>query len=250
MKLSVRAAVAVLVAVLPLLGAGAAYAGESDTVAATGTFDAPAAGQHTLVVLPVFWTAPDAQTTTSLRALARQVGDYWSEQTGGAVTVPDANITVHDWMPIPDPVTCDRQAIFYAARDAANFHAGSYHKHVIVYFPETTYCPWQGTATVGDEGNIFDGTYGWIWINGYAAGDVWEREFGHNLNLGHASTAKCRDAGGVQVPLSGTCDTRDSTDYDLMAQGRGHDGFTLNTALADRIGMLGPNAVRTASMGA
>jgi hypothetical protein len=218
--------------------------------------DFAAAGEHTLVIVPVYWTAPDAQTTTTLRALARQTGDYWSEQTGGAVTVPDAKISVFNWLRIPDPVTCsDRDAIFFAARDAATaasgtyLDSGSYHRHVLVYFPRTSDCPWDGTASVGDEGNIFNKTYGRIWINGYTSGDVWEREFGHNLSLGHASTAKCRDA-GVQVPLSATCDTRDSSDYDLMGQGRGHDGFTLNTALADRIGMLGPTAVRTASVGA
>jgi hypothetical protein len=248
MKLLVRAAVAAVAAVLPLTTAGAAQASEPDTVAVTDTF--VAAGEHTLVVLPVFWTAPDAQTRTSLHALARQVGDYWSEQTSGTLTVPDASITVHDWMRIADPVTCDKEAIFYAALSAANVRAGSYHKHVIVYFPQATYCPWQGTATVGDEGNIFDGTYGWIWINGYTSGDVWEREFGHNLSLGHANTAKCHSSDGTQVPLSNTCDMRDYQDYDLMGNARGHDGFTLNTALADRIGMLDPDAVRTASVGA
>ena len=211
--------------------------------------DFAAAGPHTLVVLPVYWTAPDAQTTTSLGALADKVGDYWSEQTSGALTVPDTSITVHDWMRIADPVTCDKEAIFFAALDAASVRAGSYHKHVLVYFPETAYCPWQGTASVGDEGNIYNATYGRIWINGYASGDVWEREFGHNLGLGHANAATCTNADYVRVPLSETCIPRDYYDHDLMGKARGHDGFTLNTALADRIGLLGPDAVRMASVG-
>jgi hypothetical protein len=253
----VRRAAAGLVAVtLGLAGAVSAVAPASAAVAATWT-DFAAAGEHTLAVVPVYWTAPDAQTTTTLRALARQTGDYWSEQTGGAITIPDAKITVFDWLRIPDPVTCgDRDAIFYAARDAAraasgtNVDAGAYHQHLLVYFPRTATCPWDGTASVGDEGNIFAKTYGRIWINGYTSGDVWEREFGHNLGLGRASGATCRDTGGVQVPLSDTCSTRDSTDHDLMGQARGHDGFTLNTALADRIGLLAPTATRTASVGA
>jgi hypothetical protein len=261
-----RAAEGLLAVVLGLVGAVSgvtpAFAdsppavGGSPAVAPAWT-DFAAAGEHSLAIVPVYWTAPDAQTPTTLRALARQTGDYWSEQTGGAVTIPDAKITVFNWLRIPDPGTCsDKDALFYAARDAANaasgthIDAGAYHQHLLVYFPQTSACPWDGSASVGDEGNIFNKTYGRIWINGYTSGDVWEREFGHNLSLGHANTETCRDGGGVQVPLSATCDTHDYGDYDLMGQGRGHDGFTLNTALADRIGLLAPTAVRTASMGA
>src|SRR5690349_3359920 len=94
MRLFVRAAAAALAAVFLLPGADAAYADGPAAVGA-GQPDFNAAGQHTVVILPVYWTAPDAQTTTSLRAHARQLGDYWSEQTNGALTVPDANITVH-----------------------------------------------------------------------------------------------------------------------------------------------------------
>src|SRR3954451_21169268 len=134
MRPPVRASTAVLAAVLLLPGAGAAHASAADRYAAVGSprTDFAAAGAHTLVVLPVYWTAPDAQTTTTLRGLARQVGDYWTEQTGGAITVPDAKITVNDWTRIPDPGMCDKESIFYAARDAAGVHAGTYHKHVIV----------------------------------------------------------------------------------------------------------------------
>ncbi|GAB1645609.1 hypothetical protein [Krasilnikovia sp. MM14-A1259] len=249
MKLFARAAVAALVAALSVFGAGVAHAGATAAGAAYSNFDA--AGEHTVVVLPVYWTAPDAQTTTSLRALARQMGDYWSEQTNGAITVPEAKITVRDWMSIADPVTCDRDAIFYAALGAANERAGAYHKHVIVYFPQTAYCTWKGSGSAYPEyeGNIYHSVYGWMWINGYTSVDVWAREFGRNFGLGSARAATCY-SGATQVPLSDTCSTRDGYDYDLMGADRGGDPFTLNTALADRIGLLDPNAVRTASVGA
>src|SRR3954454_20282422 len=96
----------VVAAVTPALAdADGSAPGGTPAASASAWTDFAAAGEHSLVIVPVYWTPPDAQTTTTLRVLARQTGDYWSEQTGGAVAVPDAKISVFDWLPIPDPVT-------------------------------------------------------------------------------------------------------------------------------------------------
>ncbi|RZU54454.1 hypothetical protein EV385_6405 [Krasilnikovia cinnamomea] len=188
---------------------------------------ASVAGAHSLTVVPVYWGAKDAQTTTTLRATADKVAAYWSAQTDGGITI--STIDVRDWTVIPKPASCnDYGAATNAALAATGVSGATLRNHVLLYWPRMG-CSWAGLGSVGG-GNI--------WIDGTTAPDVWEHEFGHNLGLSHANAATCGS-----VPLSASCTVREYDDRDVMGFGRGGDGYNLNSALADVLGALTNPAV-------
>ena len=205
---------------------GAARILDADPAPVAAAVSAGNAGAHTLIVLPVYWTAPDAQTTTTLRTTAGQLASYWNTETAGAITVP--TVDVRDWAPIANPGSCNYGAIATAARAAHGVAAPTGRTHVLVYFPNYSSCGWAGLASMPGRD---------IWINGYSYADAWEHEFGHNLGLGHANAATCTQS-GVTVPLSSTCTTASYDDLDVMGYARYGDGYHLNTALADVLGTL------------
>lgn len=198
------------------------------TGAAVRTTTATAIGSHTLTMLPVFWTAKDAETTTSLTALANQAKTYWSEQSNGGI---DIDVEVRDWKSITAPSgSCNYTAIFNAALAAHDVPASTDAKnHLAVYFPRHSGCSWAGLGSVNGPN---------IWINGYPIEDVITHEFGHNLGLGHANKATCT-SGGTRVPLSGTCTVAEYHDTtDVMGSGRiGVPSGNLNSAFGDLLGL-------------
>jgi hypothetical protein len=208
-------------------------------VAATTTAATTALGSHSLTVIPVYWTKPDRQTKTSLTALAKKVGAYWSGQSRGLIQVP--TVTVKSWTKVSALQNCDDFDAIAALHDRARWAAGvplpTSTRHVLVYFPDDTRCQWAGLADVGG---------GAIWINGYAYPDGWEHEFGHNLGLGHSGSEVCWD-GDDPVTLSGDCDEYPYDDFDVMGYARYGEGYSLNAAHADQLGIL--NGVRTPSIG-
>ncbi len=211
---------------------------EAEVLAVTATGDPAAAaevlaeaavGSHTLTVLPVYWTSPDSTSTSTLASLANQTAQYWSEQSGGRITM---TTSVRDWAPIANPGTCDTPAIMRSALAAHGFAAGTSTDHVLVYFPRMSACGgWAGLASIGG-GNI--------WVNGTPIVDVFTHEFGHNLGLGHANTATCTSAGS-RVPLASlsSCTIREYQDTaDVMGYAiAGKESGNLNTALADHLGL-------------
>ncbi len=182
-------------------------------------------GDHTLTVLPVHWTAPTTSRTT-LTTVASEAARYWSEQSAGRILFRS---TVREWRAIADPGSCDTAAIMRAALAAHGVSAARGNAHVAVYFPERPDCGgWAGMGTISG-GNV--------WVNGVPTVDVLAHELGHNLGLGHANTATCT-SGGVRVSLSGTCSVDAYADMaDVMGYATTMPSGSLNTALADRLGL-------------
>jgi len=194
-------------------------------VGATATTQ-PVTGTHTLLVLPVYWSAPDDATVASLTALTAATASYWSEQSGGQIKV---TTSVHDWARIADPGSCDANRISNAAL-AANqvVLPTSRFDHVLFYFPARADCGWAGLGQVG--GSL-------IWDNGLQLTDVTAHELGHNLGLGHANSATCKD-GAQRVTLSSSCTVSPYRDYaDVMGYATYQATGNLNSALADWLGL-------------
>ncbi len=190
----------------------------------------PAAGQHRLTILPVYWSATDGQTVDSLTALGNRTAAYWAAQSGGSVAITPV---VKGWQRITDPGSCDSTVLFdraLAAHGQAN--PTTLTDHVLVYFPNRTDCGgWAGLGSVSGSR---------IWVNGYALIDVFAHEFGHNLGLGHANRATCT-AGGSRVALSLTtaCSVEAYKDEaDVMGIATWAASGNLNTALADQLGLV------------
>jgi hypothetical protein len=195
----------------------------------------PAAGRHTLTVLPVYWTTADGETLASLTALANRTAGYWAAQSGGRIAI---TAVVKGWRKIADPGTCDAAALFdraLAAHARANPTAPT--DHVLVYFPNRPDCGgWAGLGSVSGSR---------IWVNGYALPDVAAHEFGHNLGLGHANKATCT-SGSQRVALSSSCTVEPYQDSsDVMGYATWSASGSLNTALADQLGLA-----RTVTAGA
>jgi hypothetical protein len=185
-------------------------------------------GPHQLTVLPVYWTAPDSATRSTLTALAAATSAYWSAQSGGRIMITPA---VRDWARIPDPGSCDPVALANAALAAhAMALPVSTAQHVAIYFPERRDCGgWAGLAQI--SGSL-------IWDNGVPLTDVLAHEFGHNLGLGHANLAGCTGS-GVRVTLSPACSVQEYRDYaDVMGAAMDRPTGNLNTALADSLGLV------------
>jgi Gametolysin peptidase M11 len=202
-----------------------------------------AAGTHSLVILPVYWTAPDSQTVSSLSALAEQSTRYWAQQSGGGITV---STVVKPWTRIADPGGCNADVITGRALAAAGIASPTTsHQHVMFYFPHRPDCAWAGLGSVNGS---------FIWDNGYALTDVVSHEFGHNLGLGHANALSCAAAGAATMPLTGTCTVVEYQDTaDVMGSAAYADTGSLNTALADALGLVrtvtaAPDATTTVTL--
>ncbi len=186
-------------------------------------------GSHTLTVLPVYWNAPDTASQPSLDALAKQTAQYWSDQSAGRIAI---TATARPWAQIADPRSCDVSALLSSALVANGLADPSGNNHVLVYFPTRSDCSWAGLASIR-------GTH--IWVNGAQNTDVMSHEFGHNLGLGHASTATC-GAGTARVsltlPVTTACAVSDYGDRaDVMGIGLSVASGNLNSALADALGV-------------
>lgn len=198
--------------------ANAATADQLATAASATT------GTQTVTVLPVYWSAPDTSTRTSLTDLAASAQQYWSEQSAGRLQlVPD----VRDWQQIADPGSCSTGTLLSAAKAANGIGSVAANQHIVVYFPKRSDCGgWAGQAQI--SGSI-------VWINGTPLRDVMAHELGHNLGLGHANTLSCGS-----VPLvspAGGCSASEYGDYaDVMGIGMDMATGNLTTAMADYLG--------------
>jgi hypothetical protein len=191
-----------------------------------GSVAVPPTGQHTLTVLPVFFTSKDAATKESLSTLAAATASYWSAQSGGGISI---STSVRDWVQIADPGGCEylRMADLALAANKMT-KPTSLHDHVMIYFPARSACAWAGMGSV--VGSM-------IWDNGLPLSDVTSHEFGHNLGLGHANLAACTN-GGVRVTLSSACTVSEYRDYaDVMGAAMRAATGNLNSAMADWLGL-------------
>ena len=190
---------------------------------------AAAIGVHTLVVLPVYWTAPDSATVTTLQGAATRTAEYWSEQSGGRIAV---QTEVRGWAQISDPGGCNTTTLRTRALAAHGITQFPANQHVVVYFPNQPSCGgWAGMASLGG---------GDIWVNGWTQTDVWAHELGHNFGLGHANRATCTSGAArvsLTLPISGCTVTEYADRADVMGIALTMATGNLNTAMADFLGL-------------
>lgn len=126
----------------------------------------------------------------NVRAAIQQLSDYWSGETGGAITF---SLAGYDTVSYGES-QCDPEDIASRQRNRAfdGFFAhdnwvGS-NKHLLTLTQETTACNTQAFGTVGGRGGeIFDATG----LGTRIGIPVLFHEFGHNLGFGHADVTMC-----------------------------------------------------------
>ncbi|MFD0524045.1 hypothetical protein [Paractinoplanes durhamensis] len=218
--------------------ADAVQDGRAEVTAAAATSAAlpsALAGAHTLTIVPISLGSDDGTTVTRLQTMGRQLGDFWSAQTSGGLTVADSGINVHAWVTATSsqvtPNDCDADQWKAAALDTLGKTEADFtgRNHLVVYMADgASTCTWAGLGY--QPGNI-------IWLNGYNYADGLEHEFGHNLGLDHAGDSNCAFAVSGST-VTQNCETVEYGDYDVMGYARYGDGSGLNTAKADQLGLL------------
>jgi Gametolysin peptidase M11 len=181
-----------------------------DTIAVSQVQTAPApqttvSGSFSALVMLVYWTSPDSETSSVAQQQIQSVDGPWFNQTSyGAVTGRSATAT--PWMQIAPISNCDTTAITSeaeSAAQAAGYSPSSYDRELF-YFPYSPDCKFGGAAYVPGRDT---------WYNGWFDTYVTTHELGHNFGLWHSHLDNCIDpTTAARVTLNSNCTTEEYGD--------------------------------------
>jgi Divergent InlB B-repeat domain len=161
-------------------------------------------GNHTVLIMRVYWGSPDAVTDAQA---VNQVGgtdnSYYQENSYQQLSL---SATATSWLTIAQPTTCDDigaiQSSAYSAAVNAGYNPDLY-DHDMVYVSSAD-CSGRGWGEIGGK---------WTWIQGTMNNYRTAHELGHNLGLFHSHSLVC--PAGTSV--ADTCTMNEYGDiFDVM----------------------------------
>lgn len=159
-----------------------------------------ATGSHSVLIMMVNWTKPDAMTPAAAeKQINVDTSNWYAEASYNQLTFRG---TATPWMSVaasdcslPTAGYWNLLAAAEAQARARGYDPAAY-GHEMVYFPYDARCGYGGISTTG--GRI-------SWINGELDARVAVHELGHNLGIHHSSSAVCSDASGRQATVTSSC---------------------------------------------
>ncbi len=218
-----------------------------------GTGARSAVGNHTIYVLPVYWSGskPAPVPAATVTSAVAEADTYLRAATGNQITVSFGWLA--DWTRISltssEAASCDLRAITREVRRVVG--SGGPREHMVVDVDNPA-CDWTDLHTFGltAQGD------GYSLSNDFLNEDMFLRAVGHNSGVSGAGSLVCT-SGGALVPMSSTCTSVTYTNpWDFLSDHPyGHIGMPTVSSLAglgvlsatDYVGVT-PGATRTVSL--
>ncbi|GAB76634.1 Metallo-peptidase family M12B Reprolysin-like [Austwickia chelonae] len=205
----------------------------------------PAVHQVTAVSAVPRGVSGSAPTAAAVQAQIASVSQYWSEQTGGALTFSAASVNG----PLALSSSCsDVWSMWEEAASRSGFTPGP-NKHLVLVLPKEASnagCGY-GLASVGS--GVSAGGYAYV---SDTAWPVMSHELGHNLGLAHAQRLTCPGAADValaEVSAKGCRIDEYGDPWDVMAASAPNNAGSLSAPQAHRLGLWPSSAVTELSSG-
>ncbi|WP_162872772.1 reprolysin-like metallopeptidase [Austwickia chelonae] len=205
----------------------------------------PAVHQITAVVAVPRGVSGTAPSSDAVRAQIASVSQYWSEQTGGALTFSATSVTG----PVNLSASCsDVWSMWEEAASRAGFSAGP-NKHLVLVLPREAASAGCGYGLASVGSGVSAGGYAYV---SDTAWPVMSHELGHNLGLAHAQRLTCPGVADVALSEAAAkgCRIDEYGDpWDVMAASAPNNAGSLSAPQAHRLGMWPSSAVTELSSG-